>query len=94
MKMEKLQHIITMDAISVKVTNNKTERGAVMSEYNKCLDNMETYAYLLSHFGMTCDEAADEMKKRGLFDDDVAIVHHGVSNYMELINKQKIKENK
>ena len=25
----------------------------------------------------------------GLFDDDVAIVHQGVSNYMELINKQK-----
>ena len=60
-----------------------------MSEYNKCLDNMETYAYLLSHFGMTCDEAADEMKRRGLFDDDVAIVHKGVSNYMELINKQE-----
>ena len=50
---------------------------------------METYAYLLSHFKMTCDEAADEMKKRGLFDDDVAIVHKGVSNYMELINKQE-----
>ena len=60
-----------------------------MSEYNKQLNNMETYAYLLSHFKMTCDEAADEMKKRGLFDDDVATVHEGVSNYMELINKQK-----
>ena len=64
-----------------------------MSEYNVKLDNMETYAYLLSHFKMTCDEAADEMKKRGLFDDDVAIVHEGVSNYMELINKQKGKQN-
>ena len=64
-----------------------------MSEYNKCLDNMETYAYLMSHFKMTCYEAADEMKKRGLFDDDVAIVHEGVSNYMELINKQKGKQN-
>ena len=50
---------------------------------------METYAYLLSHFKMTCDEAADEMKRRGLFDDDVATVHEGISNYMELINKQK-----
>ena len=60
-----------------------------MSEYNKCLNNMETYAYLMSHFKMTCYEAADEMKKRGLFDDDVAIVHQGVSNYMELIDKQK-----
>ena len=64
-----------------------------MSEYNKQLDNMETYAYLLSHFGMTCDEAADEMKRRGLFDDDVAIVHKGISNYRELINKQKGKQN-
>jgi len=43
---------------------------------------------------MTCYEAADEMKKRGLFDEHVATVHEGVSNYMELINKQKIKENK
>ena len=66
----------------------------VMSEYNKCLNNMETYAYLMSHFKMTCDEAADEMKKRGLFDDDVAIVHEGISSYMALINKQKRKENK
>ena len=65
-----------------------------MSEYmNVCLDNMETYAYLMSHFKMTCYEAADEMKRRGLFDDDVAIVHEGVSNYMELINKQKGKTN-
>ena len=64
-----------------------------MSEYNKQLNNMEAYAYLLSHFKMTCDEAADEMKKRGLFDDDVAIVHEGVSNYRELINKQKGKQN-
>ena len=61
----------------------------VMSEYNVCLDNMQTYAYLMSHFKMTCYEAADEMKKRGLFDDDVAIVHEGISNYRELINKQK-----
>ena len=50
---------------------------------------METYAYLMSHFKMTCYEAADEMKKRGLFDESVATVHEGVSNYMELINKQK-----
>ena len=64
-----------------------------MSEYDVKLDNMETYAYLLSHFKMTCDEAADEMKKRGLFDDNVATVHEGVSNYMELINKQKGKQN-
>ena len=48
---------------------------------------METYAYLMSHFKMTCYEAADEMKKRGLFDNDVATVHKGVSNYMELIQK-------
>ena len=65
----------------------------VMSEYNVCLDNMETYAYLMSHFKMTCYEAADEMKKRGLYDDDVAIVHEGVSSYMELINKQKGNSN-
>ena len=65
----------------------------VMSEYNVCLDNMQIYAYLMSHFKMTCYEAADEMKKRGLFDDDVAIVHEGVSSYMELINKQKGKQN-
>ena len=64
-----------------------------MSEYNVKLNNMETYAYLMSHFKMTCDEAADEMKRRGLFDDDVAIVHEGVSNYRELINKQKGKTN-
>jgi len=63
-----------------------------MSEYDVCLDNMQTYSYLMSHFNMTCYEAADEMKKRGLFDDDVAIVHEGVSNYMELINKQKGKQ--
>jgi len=64
-----------------------------MSEYNKCLNNMETYAYLMSHFKMTCYEAADEMKKRGLFDEHVATVHQGVSNYMELINKQKGQDN-
>ena len=69
-------------------------KGAVMSEYSVKLDNMETYAYLMSHFKMTCYEAADEMKKRGLFDDNVATVHEGVSNYMELINKQKKEENK
>ena len=63
----------------------------VMSEYNKCLNNMETYAYLMSHFKMTCDEAAETMKKRGLFDDDVAMVHQGVSNYMELITKTERK---
>ena len=60
-----------------------------MSEYDVKLNNMETYAYLMSHFKMTCYEAADEMKKRGLFDESVATVHEGVSNYMELINKQK-----
>ena len=60
----------------------------MMSEYNKCLNNMETYAYLMSHFKMTCYEAADEMKKRGLFDKDVEIVHKGVSNYIELINQK------
>ena len=65
--------------------------GKQMSKYNKKLDNMETYTYLMSHFKMTCDEAADEMKKRGLFDDDVKIVHEGISNYMALINKQKGK---
>ena len=65
----------------------------VMSEYSVKLDNMETYAYLMSHFKVTCYEAADEMKKRGLFDEHVAIVHQGVSNYMELINKQKGNKN-
>ena len=64
-----------------------------MSEYNVKLDNMETYAYLMSHFKMTCYEAADEMKKRGLFDEHVATVHEGVSSYMELINKQKGNKN-
>ena len=34
----------------------------VMSEYNKCLNNMETYAYLISHFKMTPEEALQEMK--------------------------------
>jgi len=65
-----------------------------MSEYNVKLENMETYAYLMSHFKMTCYEAVDEMKKRGLFDESVATVHEGVSSYMELINKQKKEENK
>ena len=60
-----------------------------MSKYIKQLNNMVTYAYLMSHFKMTCYEAADEMKKRGLFDEDVATVHEGVSSYMELINKQE-----
>ena len=64
-----------------------------MSEYNVCLDNMETYAYHMSHFKMTCYEAADEMKKRGLFDDSVATVHKGVSSYMELMSKTE-RENK
>ncbi len=64
-----------------------------MSEYNVCLNNMETYAYLMSHFKMTCYEAADEMKKRGLFDESVAIVHEGVSNYMELISKTEREQN-
>ena len=63
-----------------------------MSEYDVKLGNMETYAYPMSHFKMTCDEAAAVMKKRGLFDDNVATVHEGVSNYMELINKQKKEE--
>ena len=63
----------------------------VMSEYDVCLNNMETYAYLISHFKMTCDEAAETMKERGLFDDDVATVHEGVSNYMKL--KQKGNNN-
>ena len=65
-----------------------------MSEYDVKLDNMETYAYLMSHFKISQEKAAYEMKKRGLFDDNVATVHEGVSNYMELINKQKKEENK
>ena len=49
-----------------------------MSEYNVKLNNMETYAYLMSHFKMTCYEAADEMKKRGLFDEMGSIYAHDI----------------
>ena len=49
-----------------------------MSEYDVKLDNMETYAYLMSHFKMTCYEAADEMKKRGLFDEMGSVYAHDI----------------
>ena len=34
-----------------------------------------------------------ELQIHGLFDDDVAMVHQGVSNYMELITKTERKQN-
>ena len=34
-----------------------------MSEYSVKLDNMETYAYLMSYFKMTPEEALQEMKE-------------------------------
>ena len=65
----------------------------VMSSNTVQLKGLDMFVYFMEHFKMTCYEAADEMKKRGLFDEHVATVHEGVSNYMELINKQKGNKN-
>ena len=57
------------------------------------LEGVDMLIYFMEHFKRTCNEAADDMKKRGLFDESVAIVHEGVSNYMELISKTEREQN-
>ena len=56
----------------------------VMSEYDVKLDNIETYAYLMSHFKMTPEEALQEMKDHN--QDTIA-----VEKAIAMANKQKGK---
>ena len=64
----------------------------MMSGYNNVqLKGLDLFVYLMKRFGNTPEQALETMKARGLFDDDVATVHEGVSNYMKL--KQKGNNN-
>ena len=42
---------------------------------NKELKGVEMYLYFISHFKMSADEAAEEMKEHGKYTDDVCLAH-------------------
>ena len=42
---------------------------------NKELKGVEMYLYFISHFKMSADEAAEEMKEHGKYTDDVCKAH-------------------
>ena len=79
-----------MDVMSVKVINNK-QKGKTMSKWeNKELKGVEMYLYFISHFKMSADEAADEMKEHGKYDKDVCLAHTMLNKH---VLKQKGKSN-
>ena len=55
--MEKLQHIITMDAMSVKVTNNKQERSNTMSKQGLAWSKLNDF--ISTHTGMHMQDLPD-----------------------------------
>ena len=52
---------------------------------NKELKGTELYLFLISHFKMSADEAANKMKKHGYYTDDVCKAH-------TLLNKHMLKQ--
>ena len=57
---------------------------------NKELKGVEMYLYFISHFKMSADEAANEMKEHGHYTDDVCLAHYRI---LRLANKQKGNNN-
>ena len=53
-----------------------------MSNYTKELKGIEMYMYFISHFKMTADEAAKEMKEHGHYTDDVCKAHTMLNKHM------------
>ena len=52
---------------------------------SKELKGVEMYLYFMSHFKMSPDEAAEEMKEKGHYTDDVCKAH-------TLLNKHALKQ--
>ena len=52
---------------------------------NKELKGVELYLYMMSRFNMSADEAANELKERGHYTDDVCLAH-------TTLNKHVIKQ--
>ena len=49
---------------------------------NKEIKGTELYLYLISHFKMSADEAAEEMKEHGKYTDDVCLAHTMLNKHM------------
>ena len=59
------------------------QKGKQMSKWvNKELKGVEMYFYFISHFKMTADEAANEMKEHGKYTDDVCLAHTMLNKHM------------
>jgi hypothetical protein len=61
---------------------NEKKKGETMSNYTKELKGIEMYMYFISHFEMTADEAAKEMKEHGHYTDDVCKAHTMLNKHM------------
>ena len=57
---------------------------------NKEIKGTELYLYLISHFKMSADEAAAEMKEHEKYDKDVCLAHNMLNKH---ILKQKGNKN-
>ena len=57
---------------------------------SKEIKGVEMYLYFISHFKMSADEAADEMKEHGHYTDDVCRAHVMLNKHML---RQKGKSN-
>ena len=65
---------------------------------NKELKGVEMYLYFISHFKMSADEAAEEMKEHGKYTDDVCLAHtmlnkHVIKQKMEQLQDKAIEWN-
>ena len=49
---------------------------------NKELKGVEMYLYFISHFKMSADEAANEMKEHGHYSDVVCLAHTMLNKHM------------
>ena len=53
-----------------------------MSKYtNKAIEGIELYLYLQTRFNMSPDEAADTMKEKGHYTDDVCKAHTALNKH-------------
>jgi len=55
---------------------------------NKELKGVKLYLYMMSRFNMSADEAANELKERGHYTDDVCLAHTALNKH---VIKQKGK---
>ena len=49
---------------------------------SKEIKGVEMYFYFISHFKMSADEAANEMKEHGHYTDDVCLAHTMLNKHM------------